>query len=225
MSNPIGTWKAGEIVNAIRIRLRNLSGEVETSVIDKKYPKKYILRELNLALPEIQEYGGTKDAIEQSDYYTTNSDLDELNITTFTDYQNIDKITHIESANDSTPVTHTPVIPVTETEFANLRHSMNTSNYVDSIIWYRKGDILYFAKGSGVEDYATRVIFFTRIPQKAITYDSLLDIRDTGVNKVIARVIRNVTGQSMAAGNDELNNQTASKNADNEERVKDKIKS
>jgi len=223
MSNPIGTWKAGEIVNAIRIRLRNLSGDVETSLIDKKYPKKYILRELNLALPEIQEYGGTKDAIEQSDYYTTTSDLDELNITAFTDYQNIDKITHIESTNERDEP-QPEVSEVTEKEFANLRHSMNTSNYKDSIIWYRKGDILYFAKGSGIE-YETRVIFFTRIPQKAITYDSLLDIRDTGVNKVIARVIRNVTGQSMAAGNDELNNQTASKNADNEERVKDKIKS
>ena len=224
MANPIGTWKAGEIVNAIRIRLRNLSGELETSIIDKKYPKKYILRELNLALPEIQEYGGLKESTELANFYSTNSLSENIDITVFDKYQDIDKITHIEYSADVRNQ-YGKCIEVPETEFANLKYKLNTSSYKDSIIWYRKGDILYFAKGSGVQDYGLRTIFFTRTPLKAINYDSVLDIKDTGVNKVIARVIRNITGQAMAVGGDELNSNATAKNSDNEEKAKFKIKS
>lgn len=224
MANPIGTWKAGEIVNSIRIRLRNLSGEIETSVIDKKYPKKYILRELNLALPEIQEYGGLKESTEQADYYSTNSLNDNIDISSFDKYQDIDKITHIEFSDDRAGV-YGKCTEVSEAEFGNLKYKINTSSYKDSIIWYRKGDILYFAKGIGIEDYGIRTIFYTRISTKAINYDSVLDIKDTGVNKVIARVIRNITGQAMAVGGDELNSNSTAKNSDNEEKAKFKIKS
>lgn len=176
MIRPLSTIKVAVLVNNIRVR--------NQSLIDILYPDKLILNDINNSVSELRAQG----AFDADDYVHTIAVEDTENVvdlSTYEDYKLLTNIMHIKFERVERDRSYTDLcINLEEWDFEKQIAYGSGSVYKDDVTWYRKGDIVYFSKGTNVANYNQRTIYLNRLPKPAVEMFDFVDVKDDKISMV-----------------------------------------
>jgi len=178
MANEIGTYLAGTIIANVKTRLANFTEDV--------YPSQLILRDINNIISDLLAEGNL-DEEDYNDLWLIPNTDDTVDLSIFSDYKLLRSISHIKSKGIKAD-------NVNEKEFEVQKSYGSSGIYKNSIIYYRKGSKLYFYKGTGISDYGERYIYVNRLPYKATSLSSVVDVKDDKIFLVEQRLQNIITG-------------------------------
>lgn len=212
MNEVLGSYTAGDIIGQIRNLMKDYT--------DLRFPRKAVMNELSIQLLDLQELQGFINDTDYTGNFSVTDTSDTIDLTTLRDtihYKNYGKIINITYGGSI------PCIERSEMDFHSIKAQGALSNWKDSVIWHKRGTVIYFYKGSGVSSYGTRTVWFVRLPAKLANYSDFIDIPDSNMNILRNKVMRALLQAKGLDPNLIIDESERLKKNDLEEKAKNRI--
>lgn len=102
-------------------------------------------------------------------------DSDNIDLSKLSGYSDIDQVLSIYSTQIADECREMESLA----HFFSVKKSSLSYNYRNQVIWIRDGEVLRFAKGTGVPSYGTRTMYFTRRPYKTTVLTEMIDLPES----------------------------------------------